>query len=614
MISLLMKPIIFALIPLFFLPFTQDFYDTNKLALLIISSFFLLLAAAWRFVQTSRLPFFFDPTTIGLATITTASFVSLFFASTNRIEALLDPFGPATFASLTLISLVSATFWTPTITRRFLWFLFGTTFLLGLIAVYQFAGIAKIMFPDIAFLTNPFWTPTGSIVATTILFILALPLLFQGIFEGRTHKKDTHVAILILMTIVVLAGLTTTLIQLIPRISTLLLSPAEGWAILLEILKTPSQALAGVGAENFLTAFTAGRPVRLNLTPLWTSRFTISSNLLFHMTTINGLAGLTGLVIFIKTVVSRRPKNAIFVSLLIGVVGMLLTPPNLSLLVVISGLAIFTQTHKLSPAPPVVASIWIKGAVFMMSLLVSSVVFYQLSRSYGGEIYYAQAKTAIQNKDGTAAYHLLIKSIDKNPSSTRTHITFSQTNLALAVSLAREDQVQNRTLISQLIQQAITEGKLAVAGNTQSILAWENLSRTYSQLIGTVLDADTWAIAAYTQAIALDPHNPLLALELGGVYVQKKNYTDAITQFMRATNLKGDYANAWYNLANVYDLSGDRQMARKTLEATRTLLDPTSTDYQIITEELRGGQTSQDSSLSLPSPIPVVEPPLDIQN
>ena len=557
-------------IPLFFLPFTEDYYDTAKWTVLAAAALCLfLLLAAKPFKLSLR------PTTIALGALSLAALISLAFASPNKIEGLVSPFGPVTFLSLTVVSLFPSS-------RKFLWALFGSSAVLGLIAVYQFIGIAKRMMPDVGFLADPLWTPTGSAVATLAILTITLPILIQGLIEARKEKRDGLLALGILMILPVALGIVLLSWQLVPKLSTTLLSPREGWSVMLEILKNPQQAIVGVGAENFLTAFTAGRPARLNLSHLWRARFTTNANFLFHITTIYGLIGTASCLLFLKGFLTRKRKDTLFISLFIGFLSLLLAPPNLSLLVVVTGLLIVSEEGKVHFGVPFFARLLVSFLAFAGLLL--------LGRAYAAEVDFGRSLVAAQQKDGRATYNLQFQAIRKNPKISRFHIAYSQTNLALAASLASQENQENdqktRQLMQELIQQAVNEAKLAVNLNPANILAWENLARTYQQLMRIADGMDTWAATTYRQAIVLDPYNPLLAVELGGVYIQMKNYTDAITQFTRATNLKPDYANAWYNLANVYELNGDNQQAIDALEKTVSLVDPSSSDYPIVTQKL----------------------------
>lgn len=626
------------ILPVFFLPFTQDYYDTNKWMLLAAAGLITVTLASWQFAKSSRLTVSFFPSLIGTGSLALASLIGLLFVSSNKAEAVLHPFGFVTFLVMVLITVFWAGSWSHERSRYLLWSVLAGVSLLGIITVYQFFGVGKFMFPGVPYLGDPLWSPTGSALATFSLFLITLPLLIQGILEAHKHKRERYAATLIIVTIIVGTAAALMLWQLAGMLGRSLLSIPNGWVVMLEILKAPKQALAGVGVENFLTAFSASRPVSLNLTPLWDARYTVSTNFPFHFTTVYGLIGTIATLLLLKSALVHRAKSPVFISLVIAIAVLLLTPPNLSVLIVLF-LLLLIADHRHEPKKYTLRTpAWLGWSIFVLVIAGSSFTIYSLTRYYLSEVAFARSLATAKSGDGTATYNLQIRAIGLNGAIPRYHITYSQTSLALATSVARsittdatmteEDKTKNRQLVAELIQQSIREGKLAISLNPNSVFAWENLARIYRQLIGVAAGADQWAITTYTQAIRLDPTNPLLSLELGGVYVQMKNYTDAITQFTRATNLKPDYANAWYNLANAYGLTGDTASRIKTLEKTQTLVDPSSNEYRIITEELdetrnpkvkqktddAQTKTPEDSVLTTPTPAPILVPPLEVPN
>ena len=62
---------------------------------------------------------------------------------------------------------------------------------------------------------------------------------------------------------------------------------------------------------------------------------------------------------------------------------------------------------------------------------------------------------------------------------------------------------------------------------------WQTHASIYRILIHVAQDADQWSIAAYVRAIQTDPTNPMLRLDLGGVYVTTQNYDQAIRLFQQ---------------------------------------------------------------------------------
>ena len=169
-----------------------------------------------------------------------------------------------------------------------------------------------------------------------------------------------------------------------------------------------------------------------------------------------------------------------------------------------------------------------------------------------------------------------------------------------------------------MIQQAIREAKNAVALNPSKVSNLENLVGVYRNLLNFVQGADSWTIASYNQAIALDPVNPNLRIALGGIYFNQKNWDDAIRLFQQAVNLKPDLANAHYNLAAGYREKGDYAKAVTSMQTVLSLLDKSSADYTKASQELVAlnatPATPAASQLTQPEPLPTpkVNPPLKL--
>ncbi len=211
-------------------------------------------------------------------------------------------------------------------------------------------------------------------------------------------------------------------------------------------------------------------------------------------------------------------------------------------------------------------------------------------------LFYSSLLSA-QSNNGTQTYNQQMSAITLNPTIGRFHIIYSQTNLALALSLvaainkpentSSDDQkTKDRQLVAQLISQSIREAKLATSLNTNNVLAWENLARIYNQLIGTAQGADTWTVTSYKKAIELDPKNPILRLELGSIAMKQKAHDEAISQFKHAIELKKNYANAYYNLANAYKVNGSIMDAIEALKQTQQYTMNGSMDYEKVTKEI----------------------------
>ena len=613
-------------LPLVFAPITQDYYDTNKWMLLSAATLLLVILWAITSVRRSNISVSLSGATLGLGAITLASIISTIVAAPNKIEAILNPFGPLTFANLTMLSLVFPTFETPKINANRWWLFLASSSVLALIAIYEAFGIGKAMFQGVTFLANPLWTPTGSSMATLTILILAMPLLVGKIRESAKEKNEISLSLTILMMVITLVGLGVTLWRLVPSFTGTILPVGDGWAIMLEILKNPRNAIFGVGADNFLAAFSIGRPATLNLSSIWSIRFTTNSNMFFHLITIYGLLGGAAFLYFIKSFIGTLGKKILSISLVIALIALFAVPPNVSLLVVITFILMSHVHERLITIRLQPHSVWPRVTFIGITLLAAGVVCYGVVRSYLAETTFYRSITLAQQNKGTDTYNTEVAAIKLNPYISNYHIVFSQTNMALATSLAGSIQqsqtnstvnqanvTHDRQLVAQLVQQAISESKTAISLNQGNILAWENLARVYSQLIGVAQGADNWAIAGYSQAIKLDPTNPLLYLELGSVYIQTNNITNAITNFSSAVTLKPNYANAYYNLANAYKLNNDITQAIATMKQAQQFVTPGSDDYKTVTSELQSLQQAPaptPTPNTIPSKSPATTKPL----
>jgi len=184
------------------------------------------------------------------------------------------------------------------------------------------------------------------------------------------------------------------------------------------------------------------------------------------------------------------------------------------------------------------------------------------------DYYFTQSIKAAAANDGAKTYNLQIQAINLNPDNDAYHLSYSQTNLALADALAGQQNLtdQQKNTVIQLVQQAIREGRAAVTLNPNRAGNWENLSLIYRSLINFAQGADQWTITSLNQAIALDPANPRLRLDLGSLYFAAKDYNNAGQMFSQAVNLKPDYANAHYNLAQALKNLGSKDQAMNELQ------------------------------------------------
>ena len=187
--------------------------------------------------------------------------------------------------------------------------------------------------------------------------------------------------------------------------------------------------------------------------------------------------------------------------------------------------------------------------------------------------------------------------------------------------------------MSILLQKGITSGRNAAVVSPLTSVNWQNLGQTYRSLINVGQNAEQFSISSYNQAIALDPYNPNLYLQLGGIYYQLKLWDQAQGQFQIAINLKRDFANAYYNLGKALEQKGDLENAlaaynivKQLSEKNKENLDQINKDIAAIEAQIGSKKTEtgeniqpqggQQTPLTVneqpPAALPTQNPPLKI--
>ncbi|TSC85257.1 MAG: glycosyl transferase family protein [Microgenomates group bacterium Gr01-1014_16] len=644
------------LLPLFFLPVTSEFYEFNKLALLVVSTAILLLLLTTEYVIQRQVRILRSPFGLPLLILALTWIVSTFLKTPNRVDAFIQPGNTSTIVAFVL-------FFTATInlvrSRReldlYAYAFLGSLALLSIISIVWGSGLTDKIIP-VAFLKNPVWSPTGNPLGALVVLATTLPYLAIHIIKEKTGSpKILFLTGCLFLNLIGAAVIGYRLFTPDSPNRSVFLPHSTAWSIALESIK--SSPLFGTGPTTFISDFTRFRPVSFNTHPNWNIRFSSSSNYYLHVLTTVGLAGLAAylflvsksLSLFIKSL--RSPSESpLYISVTAALVtiillfivqiflpsSFILTSSLISWLILttlflkhfgsslvheanIDLVAASESGHRSPLLPPL-------SLVLVLALVLPTL--YLGARAYWAEVLFQKALTAAAKNDGKTTYDTLIAAMSANPRVDSYRVAYSQANLLIANSLAvKKDMTDDdRKTIVQLIQQSIREAKNAVALNPAKAANVENLAAVYRNLLNLAQGADQWTLASYQQAIQLDPTNPNLRIALGGLYFAGKNYDESIKLFQQAADLKPDLANAHYNLAAAYREKGDLQRALVSLQNVVNSLDRTSADYTKASGELAELQqkvnitptpipvTATESELVAPKPLPSpkISPPIQL--
>ena len=470
--------------------------------------------------------------------------------------------------------------------------------------IFFFNPFKNVNLPtSIQFLKNPAFTPMGSQL-DLMVFIGFFAILLIGkvlaknnpLDEGKTLKKQMSSLVSIFLGVIALALTGYSMFKAgfsLPPFSI-------SWYAAVETLKSPLTLLFGIGQGNFINIFTQVKPLAYNQTAFWNLNFNQSSSFLLQLWTEVGLLGLFAFLSMLYMVVKKAMRNykvdkaekGVYFAVIYLVLVFVFLPVSISALFLLFILLTqFTEdevdvdahfdTSKVLP-------LYFICAVLAIGFIGASGFF--LSRGYTAEFYFKKSLDGYMANNANNFYENQRMAVITNPYSEKYHLAFSQTNLLIANNLAakQKDQITDadRQTITQAIQSGIDEAKTVVAINPGKASNWENLALIYRNILNVAQGADAWTISAYQRAIIADPNNPILRLNLGGVYFSLGNYDEAINLFNQSIGLKSDWPNAHYNLAYAYFQKKDYQNAASEMQNTLTLIDPKSADYKKAQAEL----------------------------
>lgn len=563
--------------PLIFVPFLADSFDLPKNTFIFIAGllvFILFLAESAVNKTRPVIRSVFDLPVIVLAA---AVIVSALLSVNPYLSLISDPL---TFGGCALLFLIVGMTSTKKLWQQLLLSLLFSGVLVSLWSIVQ----TVLLYVPTVKIPLPFFNPAGSPLAAGLFLAILLPL---GLGLAVKSKKLAPISAALA------AGLLACLATVYKN-NPALLDTATAWRIATGILgQSLKSALVGVSPAHFIDAFTAFRPVEFNNTLVWNSRFATSSNFYLYLLTAAGIAGLAAflwLTVRFVLVAKKRLQNAATTPLEKGLLGsiavafilMLVLPaPVVSIFALFVLLGLLVSFYNLDeirafayPQENFLFSQSVRVVLLVAAVIILLGSSFFLGRFILADYSFRQSLVAAAANKGTDTYNLQIRALTLNPWNDSYRVAYSQTNLALADSLASQPNLsdQQKQTVVTLVQQSIREARLAASLEPNRAANWENLSFIYRNLLNFAQGASDWAVATQNQAITLDPLQPRLRLDLGGIYYGLGDYQTAAQIFAQAVNLKPDFANAHYNLAQALKNLKLKDQALAQLQLTGALI------------------------------------------
>jgi tetratricopeptide (TPR) repeat protein/O-antigen ligase len=468
---------------------------------------------------------------------------------------------------------------------------------------------------------------TGS-VPSLIVLLVAFALCF---FLSKPHQVKKTLPLFLITVVVV--GLTCVLAyvpfsgnslqQLEANFPKEIQLPfVESWKVSVSAFR--DAPFLGTGPSSYLFNFTTYKPAEFNLLPFWNFSFDTAYNEYLQVLGTLGIFGFLAVLYFVIVIIVVSWRNlavdtqdarqdnthvllpAMAVSGLLSIVLLAIHASTLvSVVVTFFVLAVLMMAQKSIRERVTELSLGIKAStadnrqfdlfpiiLFVVYVIAAVAIFYNTVTIVAADYNHRQALLTA-NTNGALTYQYLQKAESLNPQVDLYRVDMAQTNFALANAIAARAKptadgkglslsTQDKQTIQTLLSQAIDEGRVAVVLSPRSARNWEVLASVYRNISGVAQNSLAFSLSAYGQAIQLDPLNPTLRLDVGGIYYVTKNYDQAIRFFTDAANLKPDYANAYYNLSIAYRDKGDLPDALAVANQTVVLLQttPNSPDYK----------------------------------
>ncbi|MFH1822923.1 MAG: tetratricopeptide repeat protein [Patescibacteria group bacterium] len=347
----------------------------------------------------------------------------------------------------------------------------------------------------------------------------------------------------------------------------------------------------GTGPGTFNYDYSLYRDIGLNNSPYWQFRFNQARSFILDLFSTIGVLGILsylliiGLFIYLTIIYFRKyfyknKENKITLVLLLAIYSLiffqfsyLLTLPLLFLFWLLFGLIIKSwQEDGLPLIKERKIDIKEKKIIFQLIFFFIILIFssYLILIGYGLKFalaeYYART-----NKIEDLERAVNLNSYYANYQINLAKLYFNRVEMEMYKPISFRDN----NFIKDQVDKSLNWARLAVNTRPNLVTTQEALGMIYRDIKYLTSGSEFWAVQAFSEALKLEPSNPVLATELGKAYLSANMLSEAKHSFKRAIDLKADYSEAEFNLARVFIKEKNEAEAIKLLtELTSKYNDP----------------------------------------
>jgi tetratricopeptide (TPR) repeat protein len=324
----------------------------------------------------------------------------------------------------------------------------------------------------------------------------------------------------------------------------------------------------GTGLGNFGNAFTAFRPISFNTEALWFFRFDRASSPVLTTLVEQGLIGLffwcALFYLIYKTYLVYKDHDQEFFF-------------NKQTRRLIKGFFILIGIWFIVFFLPLPYSVFpLISPISLISLIL--VIFFFAKNKLTGFHRISLSYLALPISLITFIALMTLFIIFSPRISPDRFLTQSQVMLAIAEKTAKTNPKDKKTISNQ-VALAIAAANQAINLNPKNSAYQINLAMIAARLNNILTDAPRLAMDHFQKALILDPANPQLFFEIGRFQFTKGDLYSANQNFQRATELKKDYAPAWFavyqtekQLGDIAAVSGNVDLQKKHEESAKFAL------------------------------------------
>ena len=394
----------------------------------------------------------------------------------------------------------------------------------------------------------------------------------------------------------------------------------------------------GSGPATFAYNYDLYRSAGPNLTVFWQTRFNQATSAFLTFLATTGILGILAFLLMIFFFLQQGLKfikgdqlSPVGISVFIGTVYFLFSwffyPTNLTLMFsAFLMLGLFTVWNNKQESKQIIFTQSPQTAFFIMLigvfLIVGSVfVLYNLSQKYQAALAFSQGLELINAEEPNLDEGMIklnrAVNLDKKDSYSR---NLSQAFL-LKINQVLNDQELSEEDKSQVFQLLVSNtensANSAVQLNPKNSQNWLQKASVYENFMSLGIEGTgELAVSSYQKAEQLSPQNPEIPFILGRVYKsqaeriqvqialleqaeekdeeaikkleenREKIFDMAIEKLKKSAQLKIDFSPAYYLMAQVYELKGEKELALENYKIV-LLLEPGNEEVKDKVEQLQ---------------------------